>query len=87
MVWADEVKVPEKPVSAELPYVTVICTSNASHSVLERNYYILDEEIDEGRVIVGDVKYDSTNGNYVSHVRQWAHIMQAFLISAKAEII
>ena len=67
---ADEVKVPEKPVSAELPYVTVICTNtNASHSVLERNYYILDEEIDEGRVIVGDVKYDSTNGNYVSHVK------------------
>ena len=50
--WAwfavDEVKVPEKPVSAELPYVTVICTNtNASHSVLERNYYILDEEIAE----------------------------------------
>lgn len=67
---ADEVKVPEKPVSAELPYVTVICTNtNASHSVLERNYYILDEEIDEGRVIVGDVEYDSTNGNYVSHVK------------------
>ena len=72
--WAwfavDEVKVPEKPVSAELPYVTVICTNtNASHSVLERNYYILDEEIAEGRVIVGDVKYDSTCGNYVSHVK------------------
>ena len=72
--WAwfavDEVKVPEKPVSAELPYVTVICTNtNASHSVLERNYYILDEEIAEGRVIVGDVKYDSTNGKYVSHVK------------------
>ena len=67
---ADEVKVPEKPVSAELPYVTVICTNtNASHSVLERNYYILDEEIDEGRVIVGDVKYDSTYGNYASHVK------------------
>ena len=67
---ADEVKVPEKPESAELPYVTVICTNtNASHSVLERNYYILDEEIAEGRVIVGDVKYDSTCGNYVSHVK------------------
>ena len=67
---ADEVKVPKKPVSEELPYVTVICTNtNASHSVLERNYYILGGEIDEGRVIVGDVKYDSTNGNYVSHVK------------------
>lgn len=67
---ADEVKVPEKPESSELPYVTVICTNtNASHSVLERNYYILDEEIAEGRVIVGDVKYDSTCGNYVSHVK------------------
>lgn len=67
---ADDVKVPEKPVSAELPYVTVICTNtNASHSVLERNYYILDEEIEERRVIVGDVEYDSTNGNYVSHVK------------------
>ena len=67
---ADEVKVPEKPESADLPYVTVICTNtNASHSVLERNYYILDEEIAEGRVIVGDVQYDSTNGNYVSHVK------------------
>lgn len=72
--WAwfavDEVKVPEKPESADIPYVTVICTNtNASHSVLERNYYILDEEIAEGRVIVGDVEYDSTNGNYVSHVK------------------
>ena len=67
---ADEVKVPKKPVSEALPYVTVICTNtNASHSVLERNYYILDEEIAEGRVIVGDVKYDSTNGKYVSHVK------------------
>lgn len=72
--WAwfavDEVKVLDKPKSAELPYVTVICTNtNASHSVLERNYYILDEQIAEGRVIVGDVKYDSTNGKYVSQVK------------------
>ena len=67
---ADEPTVPKKPVAETFPYVTVVCTnSNASHSVLERNYYILDEDIDEGRVIVGDVKYDLTYGQYVSHVK------------------